>query len=75
VAADIAAAIAGKEPPAPYAGSGVCYAEFGAGLVSKVQVSFLRDTAPAAEPYEPSVQFAAEKEQFGATRRARWFGQ
>jgi sulfide:quinone oxidoreductase len=75
VAGDIAASIAGEQPPAPYEGSGVCYAEFGAGLVSKVQVSFLRDTAPAAEPHEASLQFAAEKEQFGATRRARWFGQ
>jgi sulfide:quinone oxidoreductase len=75
VAEDIAAAIAGEEPPAPYEGSGVCYAEFGDGLVSKVHVSFLRDAAPAAETHEPSAQFAAEKEQFGATRRARWFGQ
>lgn len=36
VADDIAALIAGAQPPAPYGGSGVCYAEFGDGLVSKV---------------------------------------
>jgi|SRR4051794_18409363 sulfide:quinone oxidoreductase len=74
VADDIAAAIAGAEPPAPYQGSGVCYAEFGDGLVSKVEVNFLRDDAPAAQRYDPSLEFAAEKEEFGAVRRARWFG-
>src|SRR6202011_927359 len=42
VADDIAATIAGTEPPAPYEGSGVCYAEFGGGLVGKVEVNFLR---------------------------------
>ena len=74
VADDIAAAIAGGEPPAPYEGSGVCYAEFGGGLVSKVEVNFLRGDAPAAERNDPSLEYAAEKEQFGAVRRARWFG-
>ena len=74
VADDIAAAIAGSEPPAPYEGSGVCYAEFGGGLVSKVEVNFLRGDSPAARRNDPSLEFAAEKEQFGAVRRARWFG-
>ena len=74
VADDIAAAITGAEPPAPYEGSGVCYAEFGGGLVSKVEVNFLRGDAPAAERHDPSLAFAAEKEEFGAVRRARWFG-
>ena len=50
VADDIAAAIAGTEAPAPYEGAGVCYAEFGGGLVSKVEVNFLRgdDRRPSA---------------------------
>jgi sulfide:quinone oxidoreductase len=74
VADDIAATIAGTEPPAPYEGSGVCYAEFGDGLVSKVAVNFLRGDAPAADRHDPSREHAVEKEQFGATRRARWFG-
>ena len=74
VADDIAAAISGGEPPGPYEGSGVCYAEFGDGLVSKVEVSFLRGDGPAAQRFDPSREFAAEKESFGATRRARWFG-
>jgi sulfide:quinone oxidoreductase len=74
VAADIAATIAGTDPPPPYEGTGVCYAEFGGGLVSKVEVNFLRGDAPAAERHEPSLDYAAEKEEFGAVRRARWFG-
>jgi sulfide:quinone oxidoreductase len=74
VADDITAEIAGRDPPASYEGSGVCYAEFGGGLVSKVEVNFLRGESPAAERHDPSLEYAAEKAQFGATRRARWFG-
>ncbi|HTY97919.1 MAG TPA: FAD/NAD(P)-binding oxidoreductase [Solirubrobacteraceae bacterium] len=74
VADDIAADITGSEPPAPYEGSGVCYAEFGGGLVSKVEVNFLRGDAPEARRHDPSRQFAAEKDEFGAVRRTRWFG-
>jgi sulfide:quinone oxidoreductase len=74
VADDIAAAITGAEPPAPYGGSGICYAEFGAGLVSRVEVNVLSGPAAVAQRNDPSAGYAAEKEQFGATRRARWFG-
>jgi sulfide:quinone oxidoreductase len=74
VADDVAAAITGGEQPAPFGGSGICYAEFGGGLVGKVEVNFLHGDAPAAQRYEPSLEYAAEKEQFGAARRARWFG-
>jgi sulfide:quinone oxidoreductase len=74
VADDIAAQITGSQPPAPYEGSGVCYAEFGDGLVSKVEVNFLRGDSADAQRHDPSREIAAEKEQFGAVRRARWFG-
>ena len=74
VADDIAATITGDRPPAPYEGSGVCYAEFGDGRVSKVEVNFLSGEAPAARPYAATVAHAAEKDEFAATRRARWFG-
>ncbi len=75
VADDIAAEITGGDPPAPYEGAGVCYAEFGGGLVSKVAVNFLRGDAPEAARNDPSREYAAEKAEFGATRRARWFGE
>ncbi len=74
VASDIAAAISGGEPPAPFEGSGICYAEFGAGLVSKVEINFLGGEKPEAQRYDPSPEYAREKEEFGSTRRARWFG-
>ena len=74
VAGDIAASVAGAEPPSPYGGSGVCYAEFGDGLVSKVEVDFLSGSAATAQRNDASREYAAEKEEFGATRRARWFG-
>ena len=74
VADDIAASIAGAGPSAPYRGSGVCYAEFGDGLVSKVEVDFLSGSAPSAQRHDPSRQYAADKQEFGASRRARWFG-
>ena len=74
VADDIVAEVTGGGPPAPYEGAGVCYAEFGDGLVSKVEVNFLRGGAPEAARNDPSLAFAAEKAEFGATRRARWFG-
>jgi sulfide:quinone oxidoreductase len=74
VADDIAASIAGGESPAPYGGWGICYAEFGDGLVSKVEVDFLSGPAAAAQRHEASREYAAEKKEFGASRRARWFG-
>jgi sulfide:quinone oxidoreductase len=74
VADDIAASLGGGESLAPYEGAGVCYAEFGDGLVSKVAVSFLGGPAAAAQRNDPSREYAAEKQEFGATRRARWFG-
>lgn len=74
VAADITAAITGGDPPEPFGGSGICYAEFGGGYVGKVEVNFLHGDAPDAKRHPPALEFAAEKQQFGAVRRARWFG-
>ncbi len=74
VADDIAAEISGEDPGPPYEGWGICYAEFGDGLVSKVEVNFLRGPSPVAARNDPSLAYAAEKAEFGASRRARWFG-
>jgi sulfide:quinone oxidoreductase len=75
VAEDIAATVTGGQPPAPYSAAAVCYAEFGDGLVSKIEVNFLGGDAPAAEAHLPTMGYAREKAEFGASRRARWFGQ
>jgi len=74
VADDIAAAITNSPAPSPYEGTGICYAEFGGGLVSKVEVNFLGGETPVADRNDPSLEYAAEKAESGATRRARWFG-
>ena len=74
VADDIVATITEGAPPSPYEGSGVCYAEFGGGLVSKVEVNFLGGESPVADRNRPSREYAAEKAEFGRSRRARWFG-
>jgi sulfide:quinone oxidoreductase len=74
VADDIAARLAGGEPPRPFEGTGNCYVEFGDGIVGKVEANFLGGPAPTARLVGPSRELAAEKEAFGSTRRARWFG-
>jgi sulfide:quinone oxidoreductase len=74
VAEDILARIRGGDPPAPYEGVGNCYVEFGGGLVGKVEANFLGGPEPTARLLEPSRELAAEKQQFGTTRRQRWFG-
>jgi sulfide:quinone oxidoreductase len=73
VAEDIVATMSNGRPPAPYEGSGICYAEFGGGDVAKVEINFLGGDAPTAQAYAPSPASAAEKNEFAATRRARWF--
>jgi len=72
-AAALLAAIRGG-PPSPYDGRGTCYIEFGGGRVGRVDVDFFSGPAPIGRYWEPSTELAAEKHDFGASRRARWFG-
>ncbi len=74
VAASLIATIRGGEQPAPYDGRGICYIEFGAGRVGRVEVDFLSGPKPTGTFGEPSDVLAADKQHFGASRRARWFG-
>ena len=55
-------------------GFGACYIEFGGGRVGKVEVDFFSGPKPTGTYYEPSVGLRADKENFSAARRARWFG-
>ena len=67
--------IKGGEAPAPFPGIATCYVEFGGAEVAKFDVNFLGGPAPVAVFNPPSVELAASKAEFGATRRRRWFGQ
>jgi sulfide:quinone oxidoreductase len=74
VAKALIANIRGGEQPAPYDGIGICYIEFGAGRIGRVQVDFLSGPKPTGTFGEPSAALAADKREFGSSRRARWFG-
>ena len=74
VAEQLIARVRGDEQPDGYAGRGSCYIEFGAGRVGRVDVDFLGGPRPTGTFQAPSDTLVAEKVQFGATRRARWFG-
>jgi sulfide:quinone oxidoreductase len=74
VAASLIASIRGGEQPDPYGGRGSCYIEFGAGRIGRVDVDFLSGSKPTGVFQEPSVALVSEKREFGASRRARWFG-
>ncbi len=74
VAASIIADLRGGEPPPPYDGRGSCYVELGRGLVGRVDVDFFSGPTPTGVFNEPSSALVRDKEEFGASRRARWFG-
>jgi len=74
VAASLVATLRGGEPPGAYGGRGSCYVEFGGGRVGRVDVDFLSGPKPTGIFREPSATLVAEKEHFGSSRRARWFG-
>ncbi len=73
VAASLIARLRGGEQPGAYDGRGICYIEFGAGRVGRVEVDFLSGPKPTGTFGAPSDALAADKQHFGATRRARWF--
>ena len=73
-AASLIAELQGGEKPSAYAGAGSCYVEFGGGRVGRVDVDFLSGPSPTGSFIEPSVALVGEKERFGSSRRARWFG-
>jgi sulfide:quinone oxidoreductase len=57
-----------------YNGFGTCYIEFGGGRIGKVEVDFFSGPKPTGNYYEPSAALRADKDHFGSSRRARWFG-
>jgi len=74
VADDILARLRGTDPPQRYEHNGTCYIEFGGGNVAKVEANFLGGPKPTGRLLGPSPELAADKREFAAARRARWFG-
>jgi sulfide:quinone oxidoreductase len=74
VAESLIARLGDGGQPGIYAGQGSCYIEFGAGRVGRVDVDFLSGPKPTGTFQEPSVALVAEKQYFGSSRSARWFG-
>jgi sulfide:quinone oxidoreductase len=73
-AASIIAVFNGQENKSAYTGVGSCYIEFGEHQVTRVDVAFFSGPKPFGTHYKASKAMAEEKEAFGASRRARWFG-
>ena len=73
-AASIIASYKGKENNAAYTGAGSCYIEFGKGEVGRVDVDFFSGPKPVGIHQDASAALMIDKEYFGSSRRARWFG-
>jgi sulfide:quinone oxidoreductase len=73
-AASIIASFHGKANQSVYTGAGSCYIEFGEGKVGRVDVDFFSGPKPQGIHYEPSEILVADKDHFGSSRKARWFG-
>ena len=74
VAQSLIAQLRGGEQPGPHDGRGACYIEFGRGRVGRVDIDFLSGPSRTGIYTPPSAALVAEKEHFGSSRRARWFG-
>lgn len=73
-AASIIAAFEGHENNNPYTGAGSCYIEFGKGQVARVDVDFFSGPKPFGIHHDASELLVIDKEIFGSSRKARWFG-
>jgi sulfide:quinone oxidoreductase len=74
VAQNLSALIHGQAPIAQNPGFGTCYVEFGAERIGRVDVDFFGGPKPTGTFHEPTELMRADKQTFGADRRARWFG-
>ncbi len=75
VADQLIARLRGEAEPAGFDGTGACWIEFGGHEVGRVDVDFFSTPGrPTGTFSEPSEALAAEKAEFGSSRRRRWFG-
>ncbi|MEO7046257.1 MAG: FAD/NAD(P)-binding oxidoreductase, partial [Ferruginibacter sp.] len=73
-AVSIIAAFKGEANNEGYNGAGSCYIEFGEGKVARVDVDFFSGPKPFGTHLDATETIAADKEYFGSSRKARWFG-
>jgi sulfide:quinone oxidoreductase len=73
LATSLVARMRGTGAAGVHAGTGSCYIEFGAGRIGRVDIDFLSGPTPTGVYQAPSVALRADKQHFGASRRARWF--
>jgi sulfide:quinone oxidoreductase len=74
VADAIIAEARGRDRSGGYDGRGICYLEFGAEQVARVEVTFVMGQPPFGTFDAPSTAIARDKSEFGASRARRWFG-
>ena len=74
LAATLIGQIRGTGDAGTHTGTGSCYIEFGGDRIGRVDVDFLSGPSPTGVFQEPSETMRVLKEQFGSSRRARWFG-
>jgi sulfide:quinone oxidoreductase len=73
-AASIIATFKGNENIETYTGAGSCYIEFGNGEIGRVDVDFFSGPKPFGIHHAASAAMMVDKEYFGLSRKARWFG-
>lgn len=73
VASNIISKFRGKSATKKYDGSATCYVEFGEEKLAQIDVNFLGGPNATGKFTPPKEEAKAYKEQFGASRRKRWF--
>ncbi|HVV56682.1 MAG TPA: hypothetical protein VHC47_15210, partial [Mucilaginibacter sp.] len=73
-ATSIIARFRGQQSETGYSGAGSCYIEFGKGQVARVDVDFFSGPKPFGIHHDASEALTIDKEHFGSSRKARWFG-
>lgn len=74
VGQQLIAEVRGEPAPDPFDGRGSCYIEFGEDRIARVDIDFLSGPEKTGEFNAPSVVLRDEKNEFGISRKARWFG-
>ncbi|MDQ5894956.1 MAG: sulfide:quinone oxidoreductase [Actinomycetota bacterium] len=74
VARELIAELRGGGDAEPFDGRGSCYIEFGEDQIARVDIDFLSGPEKSGVFNAPSLELRDEKDEFGSSRKARWFG-